>query len=107
MLAETLDVAFHGSGAVESPAVLGDGDGEVAFVSADGGDLDPRLVLKGSVALNNKDISHYFDPTKLGLPGNYPSADGTGVRNYIERPASFANDMTLTKAIKADEGDQG
>ena len=103
MLAETLDVAFHGSGAVESPAVLGDGDGEVAFVSADGGDLDPRLVLNGSVALNNKDISHYFDPTKLSVPGKYPAADGTGVRNYIERPASFANDMTLTKAIKINE----
>ena len=66
-------------------------------------DLDPRLVLNGSVALNNKDISHYFDPTKLSVPGKYPAADGTGVRNYIERPASFANDMTLTKAIKINE----
>ena len=66
-------------------------------------DLDPRLVLKGDVMSTTQDISHYFDPGKLSLPGNYPSADGTGVRNYIERPASYANDITLTKSIRIHE----
>ena len=37
------------------------------------------------------------------MPGFYAGYDGEGDRNYIQRPPSFANDMTLTKAFKIKE----
>ncbi len=66
-------------------------------------DVDYRLATTGDVNALNQDFAHYFDPTKLGLPGVYPTADGRGPRNYIERPGNFANDMTLTKAFRIRE----
>ena len=62
-------------------------------------DLGPRLALNGDPNGGNQDFAHYFDATKLGVPGFFPSYDGKGDRNYIVRPANFANDMTLTKAF--------
>lgn len=66
-------------------------------------DLGPRLTLTGDPNAVNKDIAHFFDASKFGLPGVYPSYDGTGDRNYIVRPGTFANDMTLTKAFTIKE----
>jgi hypothetical protein len=65
-------------------------------------DLEPRLALTGDVT-GSKEFAHYFDTSKLAVNGIFPSYDGTGERNYIERPASFANDMTLTKAFTIKE----
>ena len=62
-------------------------------------DLDPRLALTGDPNAASRDFAHYFDTGKFALPGFYPTYDGKGDRNYITRPASFANDMTLTKAF--------
>jgi hypothetical protein len=66
-------------------------------------DLSPRLVLTGDPNAVNRDVAHYFDSSKFALPAVYPAYDGTGERNYIRRPADFANDMTLTKAFKIRE----
>ena len=67
-------------------------------------DLDPRLALKGNILGTNQDFAHYFDASQFALSGVYPAYDGTGARNYLERPASFANDMTLTKVFRIREG---
>src|SRR6185436_3646071 len=48
-------------------------------------------------------FAHYFDTSKFALPGSYPGYTGLGDRNYIRRPFSFANDMTLTKAFNIRE----
>jgi hypothetical protein len=66
-------------------------------------DLDYRLATTGDVNALNRDFAHYFDPTKLGMAGVFPAADGRGPRNYITRPGNFANDMTLTKAFRIKE----
>lgn len=47
----------------------------------------------------NRDLAHYFDPSKFSIPGFFPGYQGLGPRNYIVRPGNFANDMTLTKAF--------
>jgi hypothetical protein len=62
-------------------------------------DLNPRLLFAGDPNGGTKDFAHLFDATKLAVPGVYPSYTGTGPRNYVERPGTFANDMTLTKAF--------
>ncbi len=62
-------------------------------------DLGPRLQFNGDPNALNRDFAHYFDPSKLSIPGVFPSYDGTGPRNYLVRPGLFANDMTLTKAF--------
>jgi hypothetical protein len=66
-------------------------------------DLSPRLLLAGDPTAINQDMAHYFDPSKLAIPGVYPAYDGTGPRNYLQRPSTFANDMTLTKAFRIHE----
>ncbi len=66
-------------------------------------DLNPRLGLKGDISASNPDQAHLFDPSKFSVPGFYPAFDGTGARNYLERPGNFANDMTLTKAFTIKE----
>ena len=63
----------------------------------------PRLALTGDPNALNRDFAHYFDASKFALPGFYPGLRGKGDRNYIRRPDSFANDMTLTKAFKIKE----
>ncbi len=65
-------------------------------------DLNPRLLVSGS-PMTNLDSSHYFDPNKFSIPGVYPAYDGTGPRNYLTRPSTYANDMTLTKAFRIHE----
>jgi len=66
-------------------------------------DLDPRVQLTGDPNAGTSDFAHYFDTSKFALPGSYPGYTGLGDRNYIRRPFSFANDMTLTKAFKIRE----
>lgn len=44
-----------------------------------------------------------FNPAALGVPGIYPSADGTGPRNFINGLGSFTNDLTLVKTIRITE----
>jgi len=66
-------------------------------------DLTPRLTLTGDPNAVNGDLAHYFDANKFGLPGVYPAYDGTGDRNYIVRPSTYANDMTITKAFTIKE----
>jgi hypothetical protein len=66
-------------------------------------DLSPRMVLTGDPNAVNRDFAHYFDTSKFAVPGVYPSYDGTGDRNYIRRPSTFANDMTLTKSFRIHE----
>ncbi|HKA01103.1 MAG TPA: carboxypeptidase regulatory-like domain-containing protein [Candidatus Solibacter sp.] len=65
-------------------------------------DLNPRLLTSGDVTANSN-FAHLFDTSKLAVPGIYPSYDGTGPRNYVQRPGTFANDMTLTKAFHIKE----
>ena len=67
-------------------------------------DLDSRLALKGNIIPSNPDMAHFFDASQFAIPGFFPSYDGTGPRNYFERPGNFANDMTLTKAFTIKEG---
>ena len=66
-------------------------------------DLSPRLLVTGDLTGLSKDFAHQFDPTKFAIPGIYPAYDGTGPRNYITRPGTYANDMTLTKAFTIKE----
>jgi hypothetical protein len=58
-----------------------------------------RLQQNGDPNDLTSDFAHYFDPAKLAVPGNYPGYEGLGPRNYLIRPGTYANDMTLTKAF--------
>ena len=62
-------------------------------------DYGSRLTLTGDPNALSKDIHHQFDVSKLAIPPFYPADTGLGQRNYLVRPANFANDMTLTKAF--------
>jgi hypothetical protein len=90
-------------GSIQHAGTLTSNMGDLAKVFLGTPDVDPRLLLAGDPNGISKDLAHQFDPTKLGIAGVYPSADGTGPRNYLVRPSSFANDMTLTKAFTIKE----
>jgi hypothetical protein len=62
-------------------------------------DVGNRLVVSGDPYGISTDDAHLFDPKALSIPGFFPGFDGTGDRNFLTRPASYANDMTLTKAF--------
>ena len=52
------------------------------------------------------DLAHQFDPAALGVPAIFPSADGTGPRNYINQRGSFANDVSFIKQFRISQGRQ-
>ncbi len=66
-------------------------------------DLAPRLLMQGDPNQLNRDMAHQFDLTELGLPGIYPTNDGSGTVNYLHGRGSFSNDLTITKAFKITE----
>ena len=67
-------------------------------------DVGQRLAMNGDPSALSQDFDHYFDPTKFTIPGIFPVNDGQGPRNYLTRPSTYANDMTLTKAFNIREG---
>jgi len=66
-------------------------------------DLGPRLVVSSdpNAVAGGSPLS--FDPTKLAVPGIYPSSDGKGVRNFLDGKGSFANDISIVKSIRITE----
>jgi hypothetical protein len=66
-------------------------------------DLTPRLTTSGNVNTPGSNGSNYFNPANLAVPGIYPSADGTGPRNFINGLGSAANDISLAKSIHITE----
>jgi len=64
-------------------------------------DLTPRAVISGSP--NSPASGMTFNPGGLSVPGLYPSADGTGSRNFIDGLGSFTNDVSVVKWIKITE----
>jgi len=65
-------------------------------------DITPRLAINGSLSPTASRL--YFNPSKLGVPAIFPSANGTGSRNFLTAPGTFANDMSLTKRFRIAEG---
>jgi hypothetical protein len=65
-------------------------------------DITPRLAINGSLSPTANRL--YFNPSKLGVPAIFPSANGTGSRNFLTAPGTFANDMSLTKRFRNAEG---
>jgi hypothetical protein len=47
--------------------------------------------------------SNYLNPANLSVPGIYPSADGTGPRNFINGLGSAANDISIAKSLHITE----
>jgi hypothetical protein len=66
-------------------------------------DLTPRLQASSSVNSAGSSGSTYFNPAGLAVPGIYPSADGTGPRNFIHGLGSWANDISVAKTLKITE----
>lgn len=66
-------------------------------------DLNPRLLMQGDPNQINRDMAHQFDLTKLGLPGIFPTNDGSGTVNYLHGRGSFSNDLTIAKAFRITE----
>jgi len=64
-------------------------------------DFTPRNTVSGSV--NSAPAGLNFNPGALGVPAIYPTADGTGPRNFINGLGSFNNDLSLLKNIKIHE----
>lgn len=63
-------------------------------------DLGPRLGVAGSPNDASGDLGHQFDPSPLAVPAIFPSADGTGPRNFLHGRGSFANDISLVKQFR-------
>jgi hypothetical protein len=63
-------------------------------------DLGPRLGVVGRPNEASGDLGHQFDPSQLGVPAIFPSADGTGPRNFLRGRGSFANDISLVKQFR-------
>jgi len=66
-------------------------------------DLTPRLGI-GSGSLSAPSATMQFNPAALTVPAIYPQSDGTGPRNFLTAPGTFANDMTLSKKFVVKEG---
>ena len=64
-------------------------------------DFGPRNTLAGPVNASPAGLT--FNSSALGVPAIYPSADGTGPRNFINGLGSFTNDLSVTKAIRITE----
>jgi hypothetical protein len=64
-------------------------------------DFTPRNTVTGSV--NSVPAGLTFNPSALGVPSIYPSADGTGPRNFINGLGSFNNDVSVVKTIRITE----
>ncbi len=65
-------------------------------------DVTPRLGIGGSLSAPNNTM--FFNPSNLAIPQLYPTANGTGPRNYITQPGTFGNDMTMSKRFTIREG---
>jgi len=67
-------------------------------------DLAPRLTVQGNPNASNPAIgATHYDPATLGLPAIYPSADGTGPRQFLNGPGTFVNDMSIVKTFAIHE----
>jgi hypothetical protein len=64
-------------------------------------DFTPRNTVTGAV--NSAASGMTFNPSALGVPAIYPTADGTGPRNFINGLGSFNNDVSVVKNIKIHE----
>lgn len=64
-------------------------------------DLTPRQIISGR--LGGTANGYYYNPAGLAVPGIYPASNGTGSRNFLTAPGTFANDMTLTKRFNITE----
>ena len=64
-------------------------------------DLGPRLGVNGDPGNVTSGSVLYFDPSKFAVPAI--GADGTGPRNYLFSQSSFANDISLVKAVRITE----
>ncbi len=65
-------------------------------------DITPRLGIGGSLSSPNSYMQ--FNPAGLTIPQIYPQGNGTGPRNYLTAPGTFANDMTMSKKFTIVEG---
>jgi hypothetical protein len=66
-------------------------------------DYTPRPVVTGDVNAIASGSSLKFNPSALGVPAIYPSADGSGPRNFINGLGSFTNDVGVVKMIRITE----
>jgi hypothetical protein len=65
-------------------------------------DITPRLGIGGSLSSTNSAL--FFNPSNLTVPQIYPQNNGTGPRNFLTAPGTFANDMTMSKKFTIIEG---
>lgn len=65
-------------------------------------DITPRLGVGGNLGSTNSTLA--FNPAALSVPQIYPANNGTGPRNYLSAPGTFANDMTMSKKFPITEG---
>ena len=66
-------------------------------------DFTPRNTVTGDVNAIPGGSNLKFNPGALGVPGIYPTADGTGPRNFINGLGSFTNDLSVVKTIRITE----
>jgi hypothetical protein len=80
---------------------LSDADRNRVFLGTP--DLAPRVVPLGAVN-SGGDLAHQYDVAQLGVPGIFPTSDGTEPRNFVNGRGSFSNDLSLVKQFRIGNG---